>query len=207
MSNLSEIISKLRGTSGPQKETKPQTNQDQLNAKYEAYAKLDDHQFALALGAAYDNFARLEHLNTPDNVKAEVLGEIGLVLAEAKKRFPNATPEPTKGSYYKDPNVANMEQQLIPYMREAAKSNPLLRDDVHRYESWRNGADATIMTGTLTVKEMPFENFARYASPDDKTAFTAEINHFRNPYESGNKILSQKDIAIEKAKLAKLHIH
>lgn len=205
-----KTIAELRGTAKSNLDVMKATNQrvaEKLNMNAaNKYASLDDGQFAVALGAAYDNFARLEHLNTPDNVKAEVLGEIGLVLQEAKKRFPNAAPEPTKGSYYKDQNIANMEQQLIPYMREAAKSNPLLRDDVHRYEAWRNGQDAIVMTGALTVKEMPFENFARYGNPDKSVSFTAEINHFRNPYESGTNAMSQSELAKQKALVDKLHI-
>ncbi|MBO4285133.1 MAG: hypothetical protein J5895_02755 [Alphaproteobacteria bacterium] len=198
-----KTISELRGIEQQQARASLKARNDMLKAKMNAsnkYAALDDGQFAVALGSAYDNFARLEHLNAPDSVKNEVLGEIGLVLEEAKKRFPNAAPEPTKGSYYKDQNVADMEQKLMPYMREASKTNPILRDDVKRYESWRNGQDATVLdTPALKLSEMPFENFARYASPDDKTSFTAEINHFRNPYESGSNAMSAQQLAQQKA--------
>ncbi len=204
-----KTIAELRGIEQQRARTSIKARNEMLKEKINAgktakYASLDDGQFAVALGAAYDNFARLEHFNTPDNIKTEVLGEIGLVLQEAQKRFPNAASEATKGSYYKDQNVANMEQQLMPYMREAAKSNPLLRDDVHRYESWRNNADATVMTGALTLKEMPFENFARYGNPDK--SFTPDINHFNNPYDKGSNVLSQKQLLTEKAKVAKLNI-
>ena len=92
----------------------------------------------------------------------------------------------------------------MPYRREAAKSNALLSADVNRFNAWRNGEDATIMTGALTVKEMPFENFARYGKPDK--SFTAEINHFRNPYESGSKTMSKKQMDIARQQLSNLHI-
>jgi len=205
-----KTISELRGIEQQQARASLKARNDMLKEKMNAsnkYAFLDDGQFAVALGAAYDNFARLEHLNAPDSVKNEVLGEIGLVLQEAKKRFPNATPEPTKGSYYKDQDVANMEQQLMPYMREACKTTPILRDDVRRYESWRNGQDATISdTPALKLSEMPFENFARYGNPDKTIHFTAEINHFRNPYESGTNAMSQSELAQKKAVVDRLHI-
>ena len=207
---LNRTIAELRGTAKPKPSIIEATNQrvsERINAtSSNKYTSLDDGQFAVALGAAYDNFARLEHLNTPDNVKQEVLSEIGLVLEEAKKRFPNAIPEEKKGSYFKDQDVANAEQQLMPYMREAAKANGTLKEDVKRYETWRNGEDATIMTGALTVKEMPFENFARYANPDKSVSFTAEINHFRNPYESGSKTMSKKQMDIARQQLSNLHI-
>ncbi|MBQ7659560.1 MAG: hypothetical protein IJS26_02295 [Alphaproteobacteria bacterium] len=205
-----KTISELRGIEQQQARASLKARNDMLKAKMNAsnkYAALDDGQFAVALGSAYDNFARLEHLNAPDSVKNEVLGEIGLVLEEAKKRFPNAAPEATKGSYYKDQNVADMEQKLMPYMREACKTTPILRDDVRRYESWRNGQDATVLdTPALKLSEMPFENFARYANPDDKTIFTASINHFRNPYESGSNAMSAQQLAQQKALADSLHI-
>jgi len=204
-----KTIAELRGTAKPNLDVMKATNQrvaEKLNMNAaNKYASLDDGQFAVALGAAYDNFARLEHLNPSDSIKSELLAEINLVLKEAQKRFPNATPEPNKGSYYKDENIANMEQQLMPYMREASKTDVLLKEDVKRYESWRNGQDATVMTGALTVKEMPFENFARYGNPNtDHIDF--KLEHFRNPYESGTNAMSQSELAKRKALVDKLHI-
>ena len=208
---LNRTIAELRGTAKPKPTFIQETNRrvsERINAtSSNKYASLDDGQFAVALGAAYDNFARLEHFNTPDDVKNEVLGEINLVLEEAKKRFPNATPEPNKGSYYKDQDVANTEQQLMPYMREAAKGNMLLKEDVKRYESWRNGQDATITdTPALHLTEKPFENFARYGNPDQTIPWTAEIRNFKNPYESGSKTLSQKQMLEAKQRLSNLNI-
>ncbi|MBR2299762.1 MAG: hypothetical protein IJ870_04225 [Alphaproteobacteria bacterium] len=207
---IKKTITELRGIEQQQARASIKARNEMLkekinSGKTDKYASLDDGQFAVAMGAAYDNFARLEHFNTPDSVKNEVLGEIALVLEEAKKRFPNVTPESNKGSYYKNQDVADMEQQFIPYMREASKGNIVLSADVNRYNSWRNGEDATIMSDTLTIKERPFENFARYSNPDK--SFTPDISHFNNPYDKGSNVLSQKQLLTEKAKVAKLNIN
>lgn len=203
---VKKTIEELRGT---QKPTPVLPNQIQPSK----YAGLDETQFRVALGSAYDNFARLEHFNVADDVKKEVLQEINLVLEEAKKRYPDAVPENTQGSYFKDKDVANMEQQLMPYMREAAKSDNVFAQDVNRFESWRNGKDATIMSGpSLTVNEMPFENVARWGIRDKTVEVSKQrygneaLDFFNNPYRKAKNTLSQEELAAEMAKVAKLNI-
>ncbi len=207
---IHQTIAELRGTAKPKQSFIKATNQriaEKLNTNVSnKYSTLDDGQFAVALGAAYDNFARLEHFDTPDAIKNEVLSEINLVLQEAKKRFPNAIAETTKGSYYQDQDVANMEQSLIPYMREAAKENAVLRDDINRYNAWRNGQDATVINGALTIKEMPFENFARYGHQGKQTIAENAHDLFKQPYESGQRTMSQSDLAQQKALINNLNI-
>lgn len=203
---VKKTIEELRGTKKPT---------PVLSSKVQAdkYASLDETQFRVALGSAYDNFARLEHFNVADDVKKEVLQEINLVLEEAKKRYPDAVPENTQGSYFKDKDVANMEQQLMPYMRQAAKTDNIFAQEVNRYEAWRNGNEAIITQGPMiTVTEMPFENTARWGIRDktfevSKQRYGNEaIDCFNNPYRKAKNTLSQEALAIEKAKVEKLNI-
>lgn len=202
---VKKTIEELRGIKNRKQSSKVQSPANK-------YAQLDETQFRVSLGAAYDNFARLEHFNVADDVKNEVLQEINLVLEEAKKRYPDAKQENTQGTYFKDKDVAGMEQQLMPYMREVAKSDFAFAQEVNRFEAWRNGNDAAITAGALTVKEMPFENAARWGNVDKifniskATEGDQALNYFFNPYESGKKVMSQKDLAIAKAQAEKLVI-
>ena len=202
---IKKTIEELRGTKKP-------TPVLASKVQIDKYASLDDSQFRVALGSAYDNFARLEHFKVADDVKNEVLQEINLVLEEAKKRYPDAVPENTQGSYFKDKDVANMEQQFMPYMRQVAKTDNVFAQEVNRYEAWRNGNEAIIQGPMMTIKEMPFENVARWGNRDktfevSKQRYGNEaIDCFNNPYRKAKNTLSQEALAAEKAKVAKLNI-
>ncbi len=168
------------------------------------YSALDDGQFRVALGTAYENLHRLNgHIN-PTNYESDkkyVLDEIKLVMEEAKRRYPNAGDMPEKGSFYKDADVQSVEQQMMPYMREAAKQNRTFAEDVNRFEAWRNGEDAVIMSnGPLKVTERPFENTARW--PSQMSSF----EQLKNPYQAGSNVMSQRELMQQRELVAAVKV-
>jgi hypothetical protein len=171
------------------------------------YATLDNGQFSVAMGTAYENLVWMEHHGASKEAKVEVLGEIKQIVAEAQKRWPNAQPEALRGDYFKDNDVAMMEQQLMPYMREAAKNNRVLAADVYNYAAWRQNQNAEISKGGVgpAVSEIPFQNAARYGTNNvEKSDLPA--NCFKNAYEKGNSVMSATQMAQARAKIAELHI-
>lgn len=168
------------------------------------YASLDDGQFRVALGVAYENLYRLNGHDNPANYaedKKIVLDEVKLVMDEAKRRYPNAGEFPETGSYYKDADVQSAEQQMMPYMREAAKQDRVLAADVNRYEAWRNGQEAVIMSGgPLKVTEKPFENTARWPS------HMSSFEQLKNPYEAGSRVMSQKEFMQSREKVRNMYV-
>ena len=168
------------------------------------YSVLDDGQFRVALGTAYENLYRLNgHINPAnyESDKKNVLDEIKLVMEEAKRRYPNAGDAPEKGSFYKDVDVQSAEQQMMPYMREAAKQSKTFAEDVNRFEYWRNGKDAVVMSnGPLKVTEMPFENTARW--PSQMTSF----EQLKNPFQAGSNVMSQKEFMQQRELVAALKV-
>lgn len=168
------------------------------------YTSLDDGQFRVALVTAYENLYRLNgHIN-PTNYEGDkkfVLDEIKQVMEEAKRRYPNAGDMPDKGIFYKDVDVQSVEQQMIPYMREAAKQDRIFAADVNRFEAWRNGNDAVIMgNGPLKVTESPFENTVRW--PSQMSSF----EQLKNPYKAGSNVMSQRQLMQQKELVAALKV-
>ena len=168
------------------------------------YERLDDTQFAASLSAAYENLVKLEHVRATDEVRREVFAEIGSVLVEAHRRYPNADDMPNKGSYFVDEEVATVEQQLMPYMREAGKDNVLLAQDVQRYEAWRDGKNTSLAQG---VQEQPFNNVERYWSRSLRSISSdVQTQDFLNPYEAGKRVMNQTELQLQKEMFGKINI-
>jgi hypothetical protein len=122
-------------------------------------------------------------------------------MEEAKRRYPNAGDMPEKGSFYKDADVQSAEQQMMPYMREVAKQNRTFAEDVNRFEAWRNGEDAVIMSnGPLKVTERPFENTARW--PSQMSSF----EQLKNPYQAGSNVMSQRELMQQRELVAAVKV-
>lgn len=171
------------------------------------YAQLEKELFAAALGTVYENLARMELLQATPECKKEVLKDMDLIMAEAKKRYPNAGPELESGKFFSDPQLADHERKLMPYLQQASKDNTLLKADVHNYEAWRNNKDSIISGPMGSIIEQPFNNTARYANNDRGTSH--KINDptcFRNPLAVAKNIMTQKQFQLEMAKVRQLQV-
>lgn len=176
------------------------------------YQALDMSQFRAAMGAAYENLVKMEHLGAmPDSEKAKGIAEIQKIIEAAKDRFPNVMAE-SKGAYFQNAKLQETEAVLFAYMKEDAQKSgdAVAQGDVARYASWREGKDFEIKGGMMTIQEMPFENVARYGSAswrnDEKRDDYTARDYLKNPLQSAKNTLSTEQIALEKAKLEKLVI-
>lgn len=224
ISDFTKNIKELRGLEtskgGPsKKETNP-------------YDKLDDKQFSCAMHAAYVDIVRMEHIfgvgcYEPGENKA--IDEINRLLESAQKRFPSAKIS-DKGSYFTDEKLKNVEAQLFAFMREYIKKNPsdiVAKDEIQRYECWRQGKKYIGQTiGNITLSEEPFHNGTLFGPKSirydlkDKEALAkmspeirkktinknVDLCLYNNALEKGRSVMSEKTLAMEKAKLEKLTI-
>lgn len=180
-----EKIAEIRGTQ--------KANHNEQTKTPNPYKNMSSEKFNFAIRAAYDNLACLQK-NGWDSEKDKnlILADIQAVLSEAQKRYPDI-PKIQTGEFFKDSSIANMESQLFPILKEASKTDPVAMQDVKNYTAWRNNENSNI--GILT--EEPFQNKARYCAG-------GKYECFRSPLKTANNIMTESDIAIEKAKTAKL---
>ena len=74
--------------------------------------------------------------------------------------------------------------------------------DVICFEAWCNGNDAEIMnSGQLKVKEMPFENTARWSLQ------MSSFEQLKNPYQAGSNVMSQRQLMQQKELVANLKVY
>ena len=201
INSAGKTIKQLRGLS-------PETTRKNKNP----YDNLKDEQFPAALHAAYYNIVRMEHFGKtmPDAEKDKAISEINLLMESAQKRYPD-TKAANAGTYFTDPKLQNIEAQLFAYMKENSIQTPddnIIKEDIQRYEVWRHGKKFSRPLGNGTYEEEPFHNRALFISrqPDtDKPIYTAK-DHLFNPLQKGKNIMSNEELAAEKAKVERLKI-
>lgn len=185
-----KTISDLRGTSKNSSTPQPKTPSIE-----EQYAKLEPKQFAVALGQAYENIAKLQRNGWESDMdKQKVLQDIAPALNEAKRRFPDLMPA-DKGSFYKDNQLANTEALAFAAL---GKVQNHFKDDFVRYSAWRHGKNFETSLGDKTLSEEPFHNSARYGSGSNK------YEYFKNPLKTGKNVMSNKELEIARQQVAKL---
>ncbi len=204
ISGFTKNIKELRGLEtskgGPsKKETNP-------------YDRLEPNQFDVAMHTAYANIVRMEHFgqSMSDAEKDKALAEINRLMESAQKRFPDSKSE-IKGNYFTNPKLQDAEAQLLAYMKSSeAKYGKSANDDMMKYDAWRQGKDFEMPMGNKTLSEKPYNNIELYVASSTKNQgyrdFYNAKDHLRNPLEAGQRVMSAKDIAMEKAKLEKLTI-
>ena len=83
---------------------------------------------------------------------------------------------------------------------------------MQKYNSWRQGKNYTVEGPIMSISEEPFNNIELYGGITTKDIdslhgkFTAN-DHLYNPLEKGRTVMSKEQIAIERAKIAKLNVH
>ena len=193
---IKQSIAELRGTSRPQGNTQ-NTNNDSIP---NLYTSLDNTQLTVALGTAYENIVKLQHngYNSYKDQK-EILFDFQQLISAARQRYPN-TPTAPQGSYFKDKDIASIEAQLLPLLKESGKNNCIVTADTKRYDSWRNNQSFT--EGSIT--EEPFHNSARYSSQDSSSFHT--IDTLRSPLKAGQNTMSEQQLQQTKAQIAKMTV-
>ncbi len=198
----------LRGIETP----KTQQPKKEINP----YDKLDNEQFSVAMHTAYYNIVRMENFGPlmPDSEKDKAIAEINRLMESANKRYPN-TDTSDKGAYFKDTKLQNVEAQLFAYMKKDCEKNPdnnLVKEEMQKYNSWRQGKNYTVEGPIMSISEAPFNNIELYGGITTKEIdslhgeFTAN-DHLYKPLERGQNVMSEKDIAIAKAQLEKLKVY
>ena len=180
------------------------------------YDKLEDKQFSVAMHTAYYNLVRMENFGPlmPDSEKDKAIAEINRLMESANKRYPD-TDTSDKGAYFKDTKLQNVEAQLFAYMKKDCEKNPdnnLVKEEMQKYNSWRQGKNYTIEGPIMSTSDEPFNNIELYGGITAKDIgslhgeFTAN-DHLYNPLEKGRNVMSKEQVAIERAKIAKLNVH
>ena len=193
---IKQSIAELRGTLRPQGNTQ-NTNTDSIT---NLYTSLDNTQLTVALGTAYENIVRLQHDGyNSDKDKKEILFDFQQLISAARQRYPN-TPTAPQGSYFKDKDIAAIEAQLFPFLKEAGKNNSVIMHDTKRYEKWRN--NQSFSEGNLT--EHTFHNSARYSRQDSSGFHT--MNTLKSPLKAGQNAMSETQLQQAKTQVARLNI-
>ena len=180
-----EKIAEIRGTR--------KTNNHKQDKTQNPYKYMNSEKFAFAVRAAYDNLACLQKNGwNSENDKNLVLADVQSVLNEAQSRYPNIS-KTLSGEFFKDKDIANLENQLFPILKEVSKTDAVAMQDVKNYENWRHNQNSV----NGIIAEEPFQNKARYCAG-------GEYGNFKSPIQVANSKMTRNDMAIEKAKVAKL---
>ena len=193
---IKQSITELRGT----QKANHTNNISVPPSTQRLYDSLDNSQFAVALGTAYENIVRIQHDGYRSEAdKKEIMTEFKYLINSAHNRYPHIH-HTTKGSYFKDKDFAKIEAQLLPFLKEAGKNNPVITHDVKRYDSWRNNQPFT--EGIIT--EQPFHNAARYSRQYSSNFHT--INTLKSPLKTGQSIMSEQQLQQAKLQISKLNL-
>ncbi len=200
---VKKTIENLRGTSTPTPQPKAPDN---------PYETLDSEQLGHAMGVAYENIVRMDHIGGFTNSERDkALAEIQKIIDVAKKRFPDVKPE-DKGAYFQHANVQSTEAELFAYMKADAAKNKdnIKQEDIVRYEAWRQSKDYELNGPTMTLKEGPFMNTARYGSAQWRNE--APQPHYKademlkSPLKSAKTIMTKQEIAEYTQRFSKINI-
>lgn len=193
---IKQSIAELRGTAQP---NNPNTTSLPPSPQ-RLYDSLDNTQFAVALGTAYENLVRIQHDGYRSEAdKKELMTEFKYIINSAHNRYPHIQPT-TNGSYFKDKDFADIEAKLFPYLKEAGKNDTVIIHDTKRYEAWRNNQPFTEMN----ITEQPFHNSARYSSQSSSHYHTT--NSLISPLKAGQNTMSEQQLQQTKAQIAKMTV-
>ena len=207
ISSFAKNVEELRGIKTPKTElSKKEAN---------PYDRLENEQFSVAMHTAYHNLVRMENFGNllPDAEKDKAIAEINRLMESAQKRFPDAKTS-DKGSYFKDTKIQNVEAQLFAFMKEDCtknSNNNLVKEEMQKYDSWRQGKDYAIKMPTMEITESPFNNIELYGGVTTKGIeslhgkFTAK-DHLYNPLQKGRNVMTEAQMIRAKAQLGNLNL-